>query len=88
MAIRVPHMMVPGSNRSVRKSYDELNKYEVVRQGSQVAVLGLGSFCNLAEKTAEKLKEQGIEATVVNPLFITGLDEKLLHQLKETMIWW
>lgn len=83
VAIRVPHMMVPGSNRSVRKSYDELNKYEVVRQGSQVAVLGLGSFCNLAEKTAEKLKEQGIEATVVNPLFITGLDEKLLHQLKE-----
>jgi 1-deoxy-D-xylulose-5-phosphate synthase len=83
VAIRVPHMMVPSSNRPVRKSYDELNKYEVVRQGSQVALIGLGSFYNLAEETAAKLKEQGIEATVINPLFITGLDEELLESLKD-----
>jgi len=83
VAIRVPHMMVPSSNRPVRKSYDELNKYEVVRQGSQVALIGLGSFYNLAEETAAQLKEQGIEATVINPLFITGLDEELLESLKD-----
>ena len=83
VAIRVPHMMVGSSNRPVRKSYDELNKYEVVRQGSQVAILGLGSFCNLAEEAAAKLKEQGMEATVINPLFITGLDEELLESLKD-----
>lgn len=83
VAIRVPHMMVPSSNRPVRKSYDELNKYDVVRQGSQVALIGLGSFYNLAEETAAKLKEQGIEATVINPLFITGLDEELLESLKD-----
>ena len=83
VAIRVPHMMVPSSNRPVRKAYDDLNKYEVVRQGSQVALIGLGSFYNLAEETAEKLKEQGIEATVINPLFITGLDEELLESLKD-----
>ena len=83
VAIRVPHMMVPSSNRPVRKAYDDLNKYEVVRQGSQVALIGLGNFYNLAEETAEKLKEQGIEATVINPLFITGLDEELLESLKD-----
>ncbi|MBQ1511280.1 MAG: hypothetical protein IIZ54_10420 [Selenomonadaceae bacterium] len=83
VAIRVPHMMVGSSRRPVRKSYDELNKYEVVRQGSHVALIGLGNFYNLAEETAEKLKEQGIDATVINPLFITGLDEDLLSKLKD-----
>lgn len=83
VAIRVPHMMVPSSNRPVRKAYDELNKFEMVQQGSHVAILGLGSFCNLAEETAAKLKEQGIEATIINPLFISGLDEEMLNKLKE-----
>ncbi|MCR5758252.1 MAG: 1-deoxy-D-xylulose-5-phosphate synthase, partial [Selenomonas sp.] len=82
VAIRVPHMMVGSSQRSVRKDYDELNKYEVVKQGSRVAILGLGSFYGLAEETAEKLKEQGVEATLINPLFITGQDRELLESLK------
>jgi 1-deoxy-D-xylulose-5-phosphate synthase len=42
----------------------------------------LGNFYNLAEETAAKLKEQGIEATLINPLFITGQDKELLEKLK------
>jgi len=83
VAIRVPHAMVGGSKRPVRKSYDELNKYEVVKEGSHVALIGLGNFYNLAEEAATKLKEQGIEATLINPLFITGQDKELLEKLKE-----
>ena len=82
VAIRVPHMMIGSSSRAVRKNYDALNKYEVVRQGSRVAILGLGSFYNLAEEAAAKLQEQGITATLINPLFITGQDEVLLESLK------
>ncbi|SEH37176.1 1-deoxy-D-xylulose-5-phosphate synthase N-terminal domain-containing protein [Selenomonas sp. KH1T6] len=82
VAIRVPHAMVGSSKRPVRESYDELNKYEVVKDGSHVALIGLGNFYNLAEETAAKLKEQGIEATLINPLFITGQDKELLEKLK------
>jgi 1-deoxy-D-xylulose-5-phosphate synthase len=82
VAIRVPHAMVGSSRRPVRESYDELNKYEVVKDGSRVAIIGLGNFYNLAEETAAKLKEQGIEATLINPLFITGQDKELLDRLK------
>jgi len=82
VAIRVPHAMVGSSKRPVRESYDELNKYEVVKDGSHVALIGLGNFYNLAEETAAKLKEQGIEATLINPLFITGQDKELLERLK------
>ena len=32
---------------------------------------------------ADALKAEGIEATVINPLFISGLDEELLNSLKE-----
>ena len=53
-----------------------------MRQGSRVAILGLGSFYDLAEEAAAKLQEQGITATLINPLFITGQDEVLLESLK------
>ena len=82
VAIRVPHAMVGSSKRPVRKTYDELNKYEVVKEGSRVAIIGLGNFYNLAEEAAAKLKEQGIDATLINPLFITGQDKELLENLK------
>lgn len=36
----------------------------------------------MAEKAAAELKKHGITATVVNPRYITGLDEALLESLK------
>ena len=53
-----------------------------MKDGSHVAIIGLGNFYNLAEETAAELKEQGIEATLINPLFITGQDKELLERLK------
>lgn len=38
----------------------------------------------MAVKIAKKVKEElGLNITVVNPLFLTGLDEDLLNDLKE-----
>lgn len=61
----------------------ELNKFEVVKAGRKIALLGLGNFLALAEETADLLHEKGIEATVVNPRFINALDEELLAELAE-----
>lgn len=61
----------------------ELNKFEIVKKGSKVALLGLGNFLKLAERTADLLKEKGIDATIVNPRFTTGLDEDMLTSLIE-----
>ncbi len=83
VAIRVPLPNTPSSNRPVRTDYSELNTYEVLHEGSQVALIGLGNFCALAENAAEELKKQGIEATVINPMFITGQDKELLEGLKK-----
>ena len=57
-------------------------KYEITHRGSRVAVLGLGAYYQLGEKTCELLKAQGVDATLINPRIITSLDTKTLEALK------
>ena len=57
-------------------------EYEVARQGSQVAILGLGSYFQLGEQVCDLLAQKGIETTLVNPRLITALDTALLDTLK------
>lgn len=57
-------------------------RYNVVRQGRDVAVLALGDFFELGEHVANRLAaEYGIEATLVNPRFATKLDREFLDSL-------
>ena len=68
------------SGRPVTKNFGDLNKYEVTQKGSKVALLGLGTFYSLANAVADEMKsELGIDATVINPYYITGLDLSLIH---------
>ena len=84
VAIRVPANGVLSRGIEPEKDYGKLlNRYEVAHRGGQVAVLGLGSFFQLGEEVVGKLKEEtGVDATLVNPRFITGVDEALLEDLK------
>ena len=55
-----------------------------LRQEKKIAIIGLGTFFELAKEAAKLLKEEaGINATVINPYYITGLDEALLTKLKQ-----
>jgi 1-deoxy-D-xylulose-5-phosphate synthase len=59
-----------------------LGKSEVVRNGAEVAIIGLGNFQYRARQTADLLVKHGISATLINPRFITHLDTELLDDLK------
>ena len=60
-----------------------LNKYEVTKKGAKIAIIGLGGFYGLGMEVADLLKEiKKIDATVINPYYITGIDEELLEELK------
>ena len=84
VAIRVPVGSVVETGKEDKTDYFILNKNKVEKFGEQVAIFGVGNFYNLAEEVSEKLKsEHNIEATLVNPRFLTGLDKKLLNSLKE-----
>lgn len=82
VAIKIPGKEMISDGKTITKDWSKLNKYEVTEKGSKVAILGLGTFYGLAKETAEKLEEKGVHATVINPYYITGLDEELLTQLK------
>lgn len=82
VVIRVPTTVVSATEIS-SANYDRLNTYEVVRTGSDIAILALGSFFCLGEQVADSLRRHGIEATLINPRYITGLDEELLNRLKQ-----
>ncbi|WP_455591305.1 1-deoxy-D-xylulose-5-phosphate synthase [Bacteroides sp.] len=83
VAIRVPGAMVVESGETFDTDYSELNRYKITQAGETVAILALGAFYTLGKALAAKLEaEQGIHATVINPRYITGLDEQMLEALK------
>lgn len=84
VAIKLPGGSVISDGKEVTKDFRKLNTYEVTRHGSRVAILGLGTFYGLGNEVAESLKkENDLDATVINPYYITGLDTKLLESLKK-----
>ena len=82
VAIKLPGGDMISDGREVTKDWSQLNTYEVTEKGSKIALIGLGTFYSLALQTAEMLEKKGIHATVINPYYITGLDEGLLEKLK------
>ena len=83
VAIRVPSMGVVSRGIEDNTDYSKLNKFEVTKKGKDVAIIALGDFYSLGEEVLSTLSKEGIEATLINPKFITGLDENLLDELKE-----
>lgn len=81
VAIRVPVGEPRSATRPVPTDFSELNKSELVSRGKDVAILGLGNFFALGEQVCSALKDRGIETTLINPRFISGLDESLLDSL-------
>lgn len=82
VVIRVPFGAVVSSGKVDETDYSLLNKFDVVEEGSDIAIIGLGNFYHLGKKVKEQLKSQNINATLINPKFITGIDENVLNKLK------
>ena len=83
VAIRVP-ISVVSDGKKVTKDFSKLNEYEVTQNGSKIAIVALGSFYSVGAKTAEIIENKtGVKPTLINPIYITGTDDKPLEQLKE-----
>ena len=83
VAIRVPLDMV-ASGKEDTTNYSVYNKNKIEQKGSKVALFAVGILVPMAREIAKKVKEEtGENITVINPLFLTGLDEELLNNLKQ-----
>ena len=82
VAIRVPYE-ISYSGKIDTTDYSILNKYQMIKKGEKIAIIALGDFLEKGKEVKTLLKEKlNINATLINPRFITGIDTEMLEGLK------
>ena len=80
-AIRVPVRWVD-SGTADTTDYSLLNRAKVLQRGSGAAIIAFGNLLPLAMSVAEAFRAaSGRQITVINPVYLTGVDEQLLSEL-------
>lgn len=78
-------ILIPGNevhSRPIIEDVSRINKFEVTKKGSEVAVIALGDFYQKGENLCALLKEKlNVDATLVNPRFASAVDEEVLGSL-------
>lgn len=79
-AIRYPRGAVAGVARKAEPQVLPVGKAEVLVDGSDVAILGLGPMITMARELAARLERDGFSAAVINPRFVKPLDREMIEQ--------
>lgn len=74
IAIRAPFGPVEDAEKNPETVFDQLNKFKTIRSGSNVAIIAAGNFFRRGRETADLLRKDGINATLINPRFVSGVD--------------
>ena len=82
-AIRYPRGVGSGAALKAEPRLIPLGKAEVLKDGSDVAILGLGPMTALAMELAGRLEREGYSAAVINPRFVKPLDREMLSEYAE-----
>ncbi len=78
-AIRYPRGAVAGVARKAEPQVLPLGKAEILADGSDVAILGLGPMLSMALELGARLESEGYSAAVINPRFVKPLDRDMLQ---------
>ena len=79
-AIRYPRGAVACVDCKTEPQVLPIGKAEVLTDGTDVAILGLGPMITMAKELAVLLESQGFSAAVINPRFIKPIDREMLAQ--------
>jgi 1-deoxy-D-xylulose-5-phosphate synthase len=77
-AIRYPRGVGPGAALKPEPQAIPVGKAELLKDGSDVAILGLGPMTTLAQELSARLERDGYPAAVINPRFVKPLDREML----------
>lgn len=83
VAVREPVYSVEHADYDVARDYSDLNKFLVTHEGSEVAIIAAGDYYKRGKEVAALLKQQGIDATLINPRYLSGMDTELLKSLEQ-----
>jgi 1-deoxy-D-xylulose-5-phosphate synthase len=78
-AIRYPRGAVAGVERKAELQILTVGKAEIIEDGSDVAILGLGPMIALARELGVRLDRDGYSAAVINPRFVKPLDRAMIE---------
>jgi 1-deoxy-D-xylulose-5-phosphate synthase len=79
-AIRYPRGAVAGVARKPEPQILPIGKADVLSDGSDVAILGLGPMISLARELAATLARDGYSAALINPRFIKPIDREMIER--------
>lgn len=79
VVIRTPGGAPVHADRAVLTPF---TRYDVIRRGADVAIIGEGALLQNALKAADILRESGVEATVINPRVLSQVDTECLDSLR------
>ena len=79
-AIRYPRGAITGKAIKPEPKLLEIGTAEVVADGTDVALIGLGSMFEMAEKAKAKLEAMGYSVALINPRWIKPLDTAVLER--------
>jgi 1-deoxy-D-xylulose-5-phosphate synthase len=82
-AIRYPRGTGTGVARKAVPEAIPVGKAEVIEDGSDVAILGLGPMMTLAQELGSRLERNGYSAAVINPRFVKPLDRAMLEEYSQ-----
>jgi 1-deoxy-D-xylulose-5-phosphate synthase len=77
-AVRYPRGTGPGVAVKAHPVALPIGKAEVIRDGDEIAILGLGALLPMAQELSDRLDARGISAAVINPRFVKPLDREML----------
>ncbi len=82
-AVRYPRGTGPGVAVKEKPEALLIGKAELVEQGEDAVIFGLGALLPLASEAAAKVRREGFSAAVVNPRFVKPVDKELIAKLAE-----
>lgn len=80
IAIRYPRGAGPGAIPKEKPCILEIGKAEVIQEGKDVTLIGLGDLFSLAIEAKDTLESQGYSVTLINPRFIKPLDAAVIER--------
>jgi len=79
-AIRYPRGAITGATIKPEPAILEIGKAEVVADGTDIALIGLGTMFEMAGRAKAMLEKLGFSVALINPRFIKPLDAAVIEE--------
>lgn len=82
VAVRQPTYSIEHAQGEVDTDYSQIGKFKIVKKGSKAAIIAAGDFMAKGRDVVQLLGAKGIDATLINPRFVSSVDEDMLRSLE------